>query len=96
MSSYALSKRAEADLLEIYIYGIETFGEAQAERYHQDMTACFELLATQPKMGREAKSIALGVRRHEHASHVILYEESGDGVLILALVHGRSVKRLKL
>ena len=37
-----------------------------------------------------------GVRRHEHASHVILYESVGTGVLILALVHRRSVRRLTL
>ena len=37
-----------------------------------------------------------GHRRHEHKSHVILYEPTDDGVLILAVVHGRSVRRLKL
>jgi len=78
------------------VYGGQQFGEAQAEHYHRDLAACFELLAAQPRMGREAKAIGAGIRRHEHGSHVILYEESGEGVLILALVHERSVRRLKL
>lgn len=96
MSGYKLSRRAEDDLLDMYIYGIERFGEAQGERYHIDMTACFALLATQPRMGREAATVAPGVRRHEHASHVIFYEEHGEGILILALVHARSIERLRL
>ncbi|WP_274533534.1 MULTISPECIES: hypothetical protein [unclassified Methylobacterium] len=47
-------------------------------------------------MGRPAHRLAEGVRRHEFESHVILYEEIPDGVLILALVHGRSVRGLAL
>lgn len=96
MSSFRLSQRADSDLLDIFVYGIEQFGEAQAERYQIDMTRCFGLLADNPRMGRPADSIAPGVRRHEHASHVILYEEDADGVLILAVVHGRNVRHLKV
>ncbi|MCC6920042.1 MAG: type II toxin-antitoxin system RelE/ParE family toxin [Alphaproteobacteria bacterium] len=96
MADYRLTRRAEKDLLDIYVYGMERFGEAQAARYHQDMSVCFELLASRPRMGRLAAAIAPGVRRHEHGSHVILYEEDREGVLILALVHQRSVRGLKL
>jgi hypothetical protein len=31
-------------------------------------------------------------RRHEHGSHVAIYKEQPDHVLIVAVVHGRSVK----
>ncbi len=96
MASYRLTQRAEGDLLEIYVFGIERFGLAQAERYHQDMELCFGLLAENPRMGREAPQIALGVRRHEHGSHVILYEETDSAVLILAIVHSRSMRRLNV
>jgi toxin ParE1/3/4 len=47
-------------------------------------------------MGRKADAIGAGVRRHEHESHVVIYEEDADGVLILAIVHGASVRRLGL
>lgn len=47
-------------------------------------------------MGRKADVIRPGVHRHEHASHVILYEVSDGGVLILAIVHARSIRRLTL
>lgn len=36
------------------------------------------------------------MRRHEHGSHVILYREEKDGVLIVAVLHSRSIRGLKL
>lgn len=96
VSSYRLTKRAEDDLLDIFLFGLETFGLLQAERYKDGLEHCFQLLADNPKLGRTAETIGLGIRRHEHLSHVILYEEADGGVLIIALVHGRSVRRLKI
>lgn len=96
MTKYALTKRAEADLFEIFLFGYKQFGSKQAEAYAEDLERIFDLLAETPRMGREAPSIAEGVRRHEHASHVILYEEAPDGILILAVVHASSIIRLNL
>ena len=96
MSDYGLTKRAEADLFHIFLYGYEQFGSKQAEAYAAELEHVFQLLADNPRMGREAETIARGVRRHEHGSHIILYEEASGGVLILAIVHSRSVKRLAL
>ncbi|MFK0208225.1 type II toxin-antitoxin system RelE/ParE family toxin [Agrobacterium sp. NPDC090283] len=47
-------------------------------------------------MGRAATTVGEGIRRHEYGSHVIFYEIDGSGVLILTVVHGRSIRRLKL
>jgi toxin ParE1/3/4 len=96
VSEYRLTKRADNDLLEIFIYGIEQFGEAQAERYQHQMIDCFRLLASNPRVGRMAETIGNGVRRHEHGRHVVLYEDAPYGVLILALVHAQNIRRLKV
>ena len=72
------------------------FGERQAEAYAAELEYVFQLLADNPHMGREAEVIGHGVRRHEHAVHVILYEIVPGGVLILAVVHASSIKRLAL
>ena len=96
MSEYVLTKRAEADLYDIFLFGYQQFGERQAEAYAAELERAFQLLANNPRMGRKAELIAQGVRRHEHRSHVILYEIAPDGVLILAVVHVSSIKRLSL
>ena len=95
MSFYRLTKRADADLFDIFVYTIENFGSGQARRYSESMSRCFQLLAENPAMGRKADAIGRRIRRHEHGSHVILYEEDAEGVLILAIVHSRSMRDLR-
>lgn len=94
MSDYRLSKLAESDLLDIFCFGYQQFGGQQAEAYAAALEQTFLLLANNPEIGRRAETIAPGLRRHEHGSHVILYEETAAGVLVLAIVHNRSVQRL--
>ena len=96
MKRYGLSKRATDDLYEIFLYGYEQFGVAQAEAYAERLHHLFELLADSPHMGRAAFMVGAGVHRHEHGAHIVLYRPSRDGVLILRIVHKSSVLRLKL
>jgi toxin ParE1/3/4 len=96
VGEFRVSDNADEDLIRIYMEGHQQFGPLQAVKYQLELDHCFSLLADQPRMGRSAERIAPGVRRHEHGSHVILYREQEDGVLILAVVHGRSVRGLKV
>jgi toxin ParE1/3/4 len=47
-----LTKAADADLTEIYVYSYREFGEARAEAYFLSLGRCFEQLARFPGMGR--------------------------------------------
>jgi toxin ParE1/3/4 len=96
VTDYRLTARAENDLMDIFLYGIEQFGLNQAKLYKNDMAHCFQRLAINPCIGRTAPTLGEGVRRHEHKSHVILYEIVETRILILAVVHGRSVRRLEI
>lgn len=95
MGSYKLTDDAEADLLDVFLYGFETFGAAAAAAYKANLAHCFQLMADNPGMGRLAADLGPGIRRHEHAQHVIFYEEEPGGVLILGIVHGRSIRKLR-
>lgn len=96
MISYTLTERAEEDLLALFLDGIEMFGLTQARRYKDELAHCFQLIVAHPQMGRLAPSLGENVRRHEHQSHIILYEENQGAVTILAIVPARSVRLLKL
>lgn len=96
MASYRLTLRAGADVFDIFLYGFEAFGANQAARYKDDLARCFAMLSENPRMGRPAEAIASGIRRHEHQSHVILYEIDSPDILVLAVVHGRSIRRLEI
>ena len=94
MSGYRISVRASDELLNTYLRGLELFGRLQADRYLDELHAIFGLLADNPRMGRLAPRAGKGVRRHEHASHVVFHREMDDAVLILGVVHMHQVHGL--
>ncbi|MFC5553344.1 type II toxin-antitoxin system RelE/ParE family toxin [Methylobacterium iners] len=94
MARYRLTRRAENDLLDIFLFGLEQFGDVQAQRYQAGFEECFRMLAENPLLGRSAHAIAPALRRHEHGSHVVLYEQDADGILIVAVLYGRSLRGL--
>lgn len=89
MGVYRLSRKAAADLDEIYTYTIEEHGLASARKYLDDLHTCFERLAEHPMIGRRADQIALGVRRHECRSHVVFYIPDDAGVSVARVLHAR-------
>ncbi len=86
---YRLTARAEADVIEIYQWGAETFGEAHADSYHDQLERCFALLAAHPNMARERREFTRPVRLHPHGAHIIVYRDQDDGILIVRVLHGR-------
>jgi toxin ParE1/3/4 len=87
--SYRLTPKARDDLENIYRYSYENFGERQADIYYDSLLECLDLLGDNPRMGREFNEIEHGLRRHEHASHVVYYEIDNEGVLILRILGAR-------
>jgi toxin ParE1/3/4 len=94
MASVELSERASADLLGIYLQGMRQFGPRQADRYLDELEACFQLLADNREMGRRADPVGEGLRRHEHKSHVIFYEPNAKGIFVVAVLHARQLPDL--
>jgi toxin ParE1/3/4 len=89
MADYRLSRRAAIDLQAIAEFTIERFGLERARRYRDELKTCFAELAANPTMGRRAEHLAPGLRRFEHQSHVVFYQQSDDGVLIVRILHSR-------
>lgn len=84
---YRLTRAAERDIGAIAEAGIETFGVSQARDYHNALFGVFELLSSNPRMGRERTELAPPVRVHPFRSHIILYRLEGDDVLIIRVRH---------
>jgi toxin ParE1/3/4 len=87
VKSFKYSSQANVDLLEIGHYTFETWGEAQAGRYLDQIEDCCQLLADTPRIGRLYSSARPGLRRMEQGSHVIFYRETSSGVLITRILH---------
>jgi toxin ParE1/3/4 len=86
---YKLSRAAEADLLDIYRTGCESFGVDQAERYFAGLEQAFAFLAEYPRAARERIEITPPVRVLPHKSHLIIYLLEDTDVLVLRIRHGR-------
>lgn len=89
MADLRLSVRARADLIDIYAFSSEKFGQYQAEAYHAGFERTFGLLADFPGIGVAADELVPGYRRFRFQSHYIFYTEEADYVLIRALIHVR-------
>ena len=89
MARCRFSTRAEADLLRIGAYTLQTWGEDQAIRYMIELETCCQTLADNPAIGRGCDDIRLGLRRMESRRHVVFYREEAEGILVSRILHQR-------
>jgi toxin ParE1/3/4 len=87
--SYNTTRHADQDIIDIYVHGVQAFGPAQAERYHEGLTRTFELLSANPHLARERPEFDPPVRLHPYEAHLIAYMIRDDGLLIVRVLHGR-------
>ena len=75
------------DIQAIYRRGVIEFGEAQADRYHDDLESTFEMLATFVGAGQALPNVHPPTRIYPKAAHVVVYRHSRDHVEILRIFH---------
>ena len=83
--TFSLSLQAEEDLIQIYLYGVKTFGELQTENYFTSLEKTFERIAKNPEMYPLATEIKAGYRFCVHISHTI-YFTLEDQVTIVRII----------
>jgi toxin ParE1/3/4 len=89
MTAFRFSRRAEADLLSIGVYTLQTWGEVQTARYMNELEACCHMLAANPTLGRACDHVLPGLRRLEHERHVVFYLQEPGGIFISRILHQR-------
>ena len=91
MSGYRLLAAAERRIGEIYLYTLETWGEAQARRYVFDLYDVFEQIATGQAVSQPIPA-SYGIQGFvtRHGSHRIYWRRLEDGrVGIVTVLHAR-------
>ena len=69
---YRLSRKAEEDILDIYLTSAGAFGQAQAERYHAGLAQAFAFLSDFPHAAPEREALSRSSRVYPYKSHIIL------------------------
>jgi len=85
MPSYKLSAAAEADLIRIYHWGFERYGETQADSYFSAFFDHFEQLAEQP-LSYPVSDIRDGYRRSVCGSDSVYYRVRNGVVEVMAII----------
>jgi len=89
MPHISKQKLAEQDLIDIWLYTFNEWGERQADSYLNDLAVTFNLLAEQPLQCRERSEFNPTVRIHHHGSHIIVYLAVEEGINIIRVLHER-------
>lgn len=90
-AAYRLTGAAFDDLIGIFIDGVERFGIAQADKYHDGLEAAFVFLSEYPRAARLRHEIDPPVRAYPYKAHLIVYEiEADNSIVIVRLRHGRT------
>lgn len=88
MARYIQSPQAVADIYEIAEY-IAKESPKSAERWIDEVTQLFNLLASQPFLGQKYFSPRLGeVRRHSHGNYLFYYRPLTECIEIVRVLHG--------
>ncbi|HEX3681172.1 MAG TPA: type II toxin-antitoxin system RelE/ParE family toxin [Bryobacteraceae bacterium] len=93
MAVFHLSRRAEADLIEISAYTLQTWGADQTIRYIDELETCCHRLAHNPGLGRACDEIRPGLRRMGQGKHVIFYRQHEGGILVSRILHHRMLPK---
>lgn len=79
--------RAKIDLVDIWRYTFETWGEAQADAYIAKMESALARIADHPFIGIDCGWLMSGVRRFNAGHHLIFYRVHDDWIELVRVLH---------
>jgi len=83
---YKISPVAKNDLIDIYVRGIENWGEVRADKYQLQLISTFNLLAENPDIGHSV-AIRTQLQRYEVEPYVIFFRKFSYGVRIARILY---------
>ncbi len=81
---------AEQDIIDIWQYSFENWGEAQADKYHDQLSDAISLIAENPAIGIACDVVRKGYRKHHINRHLIMYRVN-KGTLHIIRILGDSM-----
>ncbi|MBB3699491.1 type II toxin-antitoxin system RelE/ParE family toxin [Flammeovirga yaeyamensis] len=90
MANYKLSNVAKEDLIRIYRYGVEQFGEKQADKYFNS----FERIAQRPFSYESVDYIKSGYRKCVSGVDSIYFRVINESVEIMTIIGKHDLEKL--
>jgi toxin ParE1/3/4 len=95
MAKYRLSNEAKEDLIRIHHYGVEKFGETQADKYFDTFFEYFDIIAQRPFSFESVDYIKTGYRRCVCGTDSIFYRINNGVVEIMAIIGRQDLNSIK-
>jgi len=101
LKPWRLTRQAEASLLDIALWTIETFGPRQAQAYEKDLIARCSGIASGNVTSQSCRAIIDpdlkgDLRFARSGQHFIVFVEDNNSLIIVDFLHGRSDLPAKL
>ena len=75
MADYLLTKKAIADLSDIWNYTFDNWSEKQADLYYQMLLDNFSAITNNPVIGKSYEGVFRQVFGHKAGQHIIFYRK---------------------
>lgn len=82
-------KLAESDLIDIWQYSFEEWGQTQADKYLDELDENIQLLAKQPELGSSRDYVKEGYRVLFVNRHAVYYTATPSIIHIVRVLHVR-------
>ncbi|MDD5579426.1 MAG: type II toxin-antitoxin system RelE/ParE family toxin [Methylobacter sp.] len=89
MRDIRLTRAAEQDLEDIWIYTLSEWGEVQANKYLALIQDCFGQLIDNPAIGKARPDIKMGYRALQVQQHIIFYRLEPEFIAVIGILHMR-------
>ena len=83
---FKVTAKARYDLLQIGQYTELKWGKSQRNHYLKQLDDAFNLIAVNPKIGKDRSHVLTGYRSFQQGSHVVYYKES-NVIEIIRVLH---------
>lgn len=90
MKKYTLSRKAEQDIIEIWDYTVNKWGEGQAEEYLKGLELRLIQISESPDtIGINRENLKPGYMSNFYGKHIIFFKKTGKSIEIIRVLHQR-------
>lgn len=86
---FVISKKAVADLEEIWLYTVEKWSADQADRYYNLIFDEINYICRNSNSGKSMEHVRKGYRASKVKSHFIFYRIVNDTIEVIRILHER-------
>ncbi len=86
MAKYRLTLSADADIDRLFVFGFETFGLEQADKYVSGLYVHLEDLSNYPQRWPAVEHIREGYRRSIYRAHSIYFRIDSNEIVIVRIL----------